>query len=87
MTKPKFEVGEQVHVRQANGEPGPTFYEITKLLPGGGCYIREEGTSNGKPYTEQRFDTSLLMHAVTDELLEAFSFGGRVKVGRSKRPI
>lgn len=80
--KPVFEVGNQVHVKTARGH-GDTFFEITKLLPGGGCLIREEGTAlNGKAYAEQRFDTSLLVHAVTDEMLQAFSFGGRVKVGR-----
>ena len=81
--KPKFEVGNQVHVRMANGARGDTFYVITKLLPGSGCaLIREDRFApNGKPYAEQRWDTSMLMHAVTDEMLKAFSFGG-LKAGR-----
>jgi hypothetical protein len=70
--KPKFEVGNQVRV-----SPGGTLYEITKIFHNPGyCLIREWGTApNGKPYAEQAFDTSLLKHAVTDEMLKAFSFG------------
>jgi hypothetical protein len=76
--KPKFEVGNQVHVRAGSH----VLYEITRLMPDGRCLIREWGTApNGKPYREQRWDTSMLEHAVTDEMLEAFSFGG-LKAGR-----
>ena len=76
---PTFEVGNQVYVKQDRGRHGDTLWEITKLLPCCGCYIREYGTSNA----EQRFDTSLLVHAVTDEMLSAFSFGS-LKAARRK---
>jgi len=72
----KFEVGNQVRVLRRDGSKGDTIYEIVSLLPGFGCTIREIGTApNSKPYAAQRFDTSMLAHAVTDEMLKAFSFG------------
>lgn len=76
MSKPKFEVGNQVYVKYANSdEHGDTLYEITKLATNGyGCMIREY-RSSPPFYAEQWFDTSLLVHAVTDEMLTAFSFG------------
>jgi hypothetical protein len=68
--KPTFAEGNQVYVKTASGHDD-TLYVITKLMPPFGCMIREHGTD----YAEQRFDTSLLVHAVTDEMLKAFSFG------------
>ena len=73
-----FEVGNQVYVKQDKGRHGDTLWEITALLPACGCMIREYGTKN----REQRFDTSLLVHAVTDEMLSAFSFGSLKAVRR-----
>lgn len=73
--QPKFEVGNQVYVKLHGGGHGDTLYEITKLATSGyGCMIREY---RSKPpfYAEQWFDTSLLVHAVTDEMLAAFSLG------------
>jgi len=75
--KQTFEVGNQVRITSGDDS---TLYEITKLLPGCGCLIREY---TGKPpfHAEQRWDTSMLKHAVTDEMLSAFSFGS-LKAGR-----
>ena len=57
-----FTVGTKVRVNSAHDA---TIYEITQLLPDGhGCYIREEGTVNGKLYREQRFDLSMLKLAI-----------------------
>jgi hypothetical protein len=73
--KETFAVGNQVRVRQSGGGTGDTIYEIV-ALSGFRCMIREIGMApNGKRYAAQRFDTSLLTHAVTDEMLDAFSFG------------
>jgi len=75
-----FEVGNQVRVKTSDGGTGDTIYEIVALSDFA-CLIREIGTVDGKPYRAQRFDTSLLTHAVTDEMLAAFSFGP-LKAGR-----
>jgi len=70
-----FEVGNQVRVKQSGGGKGETIYEIV-ALNGFACMIREIGLGgSGRPFAPQRFDTSLLTHAVTDEMLDAFSFG------------
>jgi hypothetical protein len=61
-------------VKQAGGGVAETIYEIVSLN-GFACTIREIGLVNGKPYRAQQFDTSLLVHAVTDEMLAAFSMG------------
>jgi hypothetical protein len=81
--KPVFEVGNQVHLKLSNGERKlDTMYEITRLLPRCGCFIRECGRgADDKPHREQRWDTSLLLHAVTDEMLAGFSLGP-LKAGR-----
>lgn len=82
----KFEVGNQVRVAGDRGHKyNATIYEITKIFPNGNCLIREEGTApNGKPYAEQLFDVSLLKHAVTNEMLKAFSIGGLKAVRRTR---
>jgi hypothetical protein len=78
-TKPRFQVGNQVRV-----SPGGTLYEVTKIFRSGNCLIREYGVApNGKHYAEQAFDISLLKHAVTDEMLKAFSFGPLKAVRRT----
>jgi hypothetical protein len=82
MKTKKFEVGNQVRV---SDRPDATIYEIVEVHPSGACMIREEGLApNGKPYKAQRFDTSMLKHAVTDEMLKAFSFGS-LKARRRSR--
>jgi hypothetical protein len=76
MRKTKFAVGNQVCVKQSDGGTGTTVYEVVTIHANGlDCTIREIGLHNGKPYRAQRFDTSLLTHAVTDEMLAAFSGG------------
>jgi hypothetical protein len=53
--KSAFKVGDRVNVRR-----GGTVYVITKL-DGFACWIREEGFApNGKPFADQRSDTSML---------------------------
>lgn len=83
MPKQKFEVGNQVYILGADGKTRrETMYEVTRLGMGHDCYIRQDGKApNGKQYREQRWDTSLLRHAVTDEMLAAFSWGN-LKAGR-----
>ena len=79
--KPHFDVGNQVYIKTDKSH-GDTLYEITKLLPGCGCLIREY-TSAPPFHKEQRWDTSMLKHAVTDEMLKAFSLGS-LRAGRRK---
>jgi hypothetical protein len=82
-----FAVGNQVYVKNAAKKSDYTMYEITRIFPNGfSCLIRQEGTApNGKPYAEQRFDLSLLKHAVSDELLKNLSFGAFKAVRRTRK--
>ena len=77
----QFQVGNQVRIKTSDGSPGETLYEITEFLPRCGCMIREYSSDPTVVYRAQRWDTGLLVHAVTDEMLKAFSMGP-LKAGR-----
>lgn len=57
-----FGVGDKVRVKTGKNKVGETLWEITRVQSAGrvtDVWIREAGTN----YAEQRFDTSLLVHA------------------------
>ena len=55
----QFKVGDRVRVKQLKGKLGPTLWEITEMLPGMGCMIKE--VHDTIDYAPQHFDVSLLV--------------------------